>query len=217
MFTLCHYYSLNQNVSPLSIPYTDSNFFIIFITPAPNTVSDTGKGLLKCLLNEYMKSERWEKNSHFGILHNIHLCELHQAILSKNKTSLWHRTPLCKTVIHTEVWSSFLGYFLLTTSLDGPFLINWTFPWSGMEWRSGRDNLETEVPPGNRRLDVLAQWLVLLQHGDIKYHWRGHGGGTRKGVQRWREFVKGFLSVRTFGTPMADSPELHPNLPPISR
>lgn len=58
MFTLCHYYSLNQNVSPLSIPYTDSNFLIIFITPAPNTVSDTEKGLLKCLLNEYMKPER---------------------------------------------------------------------------------------------------------------------------------------------------------------
>uniref|UniRef100_A0A8C0MVS5 Uncharacterized protein n=1 Tax=Canis lupus familiaris TaxID=9615 RepID=A0A8C0MVS5_CANLF len=44
-------------------------------------------------------------------------------------------------------------WILLTTSEHGPSLISWTFPWSGTEWRSGRDNLETEVPRGNRRLD----------------------------------------------------------------
>ena len=128
------------------------------------------------------------ENSHFWFLHKIHPHELPSCIFQKQNIPVTSNTFMQNS---DSYWSrKQFPWILLTTSEHGPSLISWTFPWSGTEWRSGRDNLETEVPRGNRRLDVPAQWLVLLQHGHAKYYRRGCGGGTQEGVQRVRRVCK---------------------------
>ncbi|KAF3819361.1 hypothetical protein GH733_013511 [Mirounga leonina] len=56
----------------------------------------------------------------------------------------WHMAPGAQSLSTPPILPSSLSF---PTSSDGPSLIDWTFPWSGTEWRSERDNLETEVPP----------------------------------------------------------------------